>query len=189
MAGKEKQKSNKSNTKTWAKGKPIPQERRDAMFDYWCEVKSLPQVEKKFGHSHTTVTKIKHDGKWEKRRKEIQVNLQKKHDKKLEQGLTSNLNDAIKLKDAVLEKLIEDDKITVNPNVRDAVLVMEYVDKLLGNMPGDHQPSGSIINVFTNMPEKERDSVIDDTETILETLRSKDRFGVVGNIPVDISSS
>ena len=189
MAGIKKQNTDKLNTDKWPKGKAITPERCNAMFDYWCEVKSLPQVEKKFGHSHTTVTKIKQDGKWEKRRKEIQINLQKKHDKKLEQGLTSNLNDAIRLKDKVLEALIKDDNLTVNPNVRDAVLVMEYVDKLLGNMPGDHQPSGSIINVFTNMPEKERDAVIDDTETVLETLRSKDRFGVVGNIPADISSS
>jgi ABC-type dipeptide/oligopeptide/nickel transport system ATPase component len=188
MAGKQKQTSNNTNTEKWPRGKAIPQDRCDLMYESWLKTKSLSMVEKEFGHSHSAVAHISKRDKWTDRQKKIQGHLRDKQDKKIEQGLTSNLERVAKVRDIVYQAILKK-KNKLKPNLRDLVLIMEYEDKLLGNMPGDNQKPGNILNVFTNMPAPEQSGVVRDTRKVLESICLDDNEKVFGDLSVDLSSS
>jgi len=147
---------------------------KDAMFEYWCEVQNIPAVVKKFKPCRTTVERIKRQNKWvEKYEKRRKIVLEKAESKAIKK-MATNLEIAIAVKTKLFSSIIKK-STKLKASIPNLILLMEFEEKLRGNMPSDVR-GGSIVNVFTALPDADRDGIITDSENVLETLRSQNRI-------------
>jgi hypothetical protein len=145
----------------------VTQEQADAMFEMWCKVQSLTQVAVEFKRSRATVHRIKHRDKWDERYRKIRFNVQKSVDKKAAQSIMSNLDYVTTLKKKLLVEILG--KPQVDPTVRDLIALMEYEDKLLGNLPeADSGGADNIVNIYQIVREvNESDRLLDEQANLL----------------------
>lgn len=145
----------------------VTQEQADAMFEMWCKTQSISQVADQFKRSRSTVHRIKNKDNWHDRYEKVRLSIQKSVDKKAAQAVKSNLDYVTTLKKKLLVEILG--KPQVDPTVRDLIALMEYEDKLLGNLPeGDVGSHDSIVNIYQIVREvNESDRLIDEQASVL----------------------
>ena len=155
-----------------------PEAKRAAMFEYWCKIQDLSKTRREFGVGHSTIYRIYRRDNWQERYNKIQAEVRVAADKKAQRAITSNLEYVSAIKKKLLAGFITRlNNGDIEAGINEILRVMEYEDKLAGNMPGDNNQVVNLSVVNNADAEHQRQS----SASILNNIAGRGRFTVSDN--------